>query len=184
VALKVKLGLLGMLAGKDPAKAAAIVEELKADADETLDTLRDLARGIYPPLLADRGLPAALEAQARKATLPVEVDADGVGRYPQDIEAAVYFCALEALQNVQKYSGAGKAVIRLSVHGAEVRLEVEDDGRGFDPDSTPRGSGLQNISDRLDALGGKLAIDAAVGRGTRLVGSLPAEALVAAGVDP
>ena len=89
-----------------------------ADADDAVETLRDLARGIYPPLLADKGLAAALEAQARKATLPVEVDPDGVGRYPQEIEAAVYFCALEALQNVQKYAEASHASVRLSSQAA------------------------------------------------------------------
>ena len=102
VALKVKLGLAEMFVDKDPARAKATLAELKADTDEALETLRDLARGIYPPLLADKGLYAALESQARKATIPVEVQADDIDRYPQDVEAAVYFCCLEALQNVQK----------------------------------------------------------------------------------
>ena len=106
VAIKVKLGLVEMLATRDPEKAKATLIALKDDADEALETLRDLARGIYPPLLAEKGLPTALQAQARKATLPVTVDADGVGRYPQDTEAALYFCILEALQNVQKYAQA------------------------------------------------------------------------------
>src|SRR3979411_2489535 len=99
-----------MLASRDPEKARATIQQLKSDADEALETLRDLARGIYPPLLADKGLVAAFEAQARKATLPVSVDADGIGRYPPEVEAAVYFCVLEALQNVQKYAGAHNAV--------------------------------------------------------------------------
>ena len=102
VALKVKLGLAEMFVDKDPARAKATLAELKADTDEALETLRDLARGIYPPLLADKGLYAALESKARKATIPVEVQADDIDRYPQDVEAAVYFCCLEALQNVQK----------------------------------------------------------------------------------
>ena len=93
----------------------ATLEQLKGDADEALETLRDLARGIYPPLLADKGLVVALESQARKATVPVRVDADGVGRYSQDVEAAVYFCVLEALQNVQKYARASHVDVRL--HG-------------------------------------------------------------------
>jgi signal transduction histidine kinase len=102
VALKVKLGLLETLTRKDPDRAAELAGQVKDDADEALETLRDLARGIYPPLLADRGLAAALESQARKASVPVEVSAEGVARYPQELEAAVYFCCLEALQNVAK----------------------------------------------------------------------------------
>jgi signal transduction histidine kinase len=105
VALKVKLGLAEMLLGRDPEKAATTLDQLKGDADEALETLRDLARGIYPPLLADKGLAVALKSQARKATVPVTVEADGVPRYAQDVEATVYFCVLEALQNVQKYAG-------------------------------------------------------------------------------
>ena len=176
VALKIKLGLLENLAEKDPSAARRMAGELKLDADETLDTLRDLARGIYPPLLADRGLPAALEAQARKATLPVAVDAEGVGRYPQDVEAAIYFCVLEAMQNVQKYASANRVEIRLTAIDGQLRFEVDDDGTGFDTGTQARGSGLQNMEDRLDALGGSVEVDSAPGRGTRLRGMLPAKA--------
>ncbi len=123
VALKVKLGLAETLVGRDVEKAKLTLAQLKGDADEALETLRDLARGIYPPLLADKGLQAALESQARKATLPVTVDADGIGRYSQDVEAAVYFSVLEALQNVQKYAQAAQATVRLRERGrhADVR---------------------------------------------------------------
>jgi signal transduction histidine kinase len=145
-----------------------------------LETLRDLARGIYPPLLADRGLEAALESQARKATIPVEVQADGVSRHPQDIEAAVYFCCLEALQNVQKYADAGQATVRLGETEGNLRFDVEDDGKGFDPATTPRGSGLTNMADRLDALGGSIEIVSDVGVGARLRGSIPVPASVPA----
>ena len=173
VALKVKLGLAEMLTGKDPEKAKATILQLKADADEALDTLRDLARGIYPPLLAEKGLPAALQSQARKATVPVEVDADGVGRYPQDVEATVYFCVLEALQNVQKYADASHAVVRLRETDSMLRFEVDDDGRGFDVEHTTRGAGLTNMTDRLDALDGVFEVESAVSRGTRLRGRVP-----------
>jgi len=132
VALKVKLGLAEMLLGRDPAKAAATLEQLKGDADEALETLRDLARGIYPPLLADKGLVVALESQARKATLPVRVEAEGVGRYAQDVEATVYFCVLEALQNVQKYAAASDVAVRLREGEGILTFEVADDGAGFD----------------------------------------------------
>ena len=173
VAIKVKLGLAEALAEKDPEKARDIVRQLKSDADEALETLRDLARGIYPPLLADKGLAAALEAQARKATLPVEVDVDGVGRYPQEIEAAVYFCVLEALQNVQKYADAGNAVVRIHAADGELRFEVKDDGKGFEPTTANRGAGLTNMADRLDALGGGIELESAAGSGARLTGRLP-----------
>jgi signal transduction histidine kinase len=158
VALKVKLGLAEMFAERDLVRAKATVAELKVDADEALEALRDLARGIYPPLLAERGLVVAVGAQARKATLPVEVQAGAIGRYPQDLEAAVYFCILEALQNVQKYAEASRVVIHLSAGDGDLSFVVEDDGQGFDPQSTPRGNGLNNMVDRLEALGGALAI--------------------------
>ncbi len=173
VALKVKLGLAEAFAEKDPAKAKELVGQLKADADEALETLRDLARGIYPPLLADKGLAAALESQARKATVPVAVDADGIGRYPQDIEAAVYFCSLEALQNIQKYAGASQASVRLAQSGGVLTVAVEDDGRGFDLSTAKKGAGLQNMEDRLDALGGTVEIISAPGSGATVTVRLP-----------
>jgi signal transduction histidine kinase len=173
VAIKVKLGLAEMLATRDPEKARAAVAELKHDADEALETLRDLARGIYPPLLADKGLPTALQAQARKATLPVTIEADGIGRYPQDTEAALYFCILEALQNIQKYAQASSAVVRLREEGNRLSVEVADDGRGFDVSSTIRGNGLTNMEDRLEALGGTLRIASSPGSGTTLRAILP-----------
>jgi len=179
VALKVKLGLTVMLAIKDPERARANLAELKSDADEALQTLRDLARGIYPPLLAERGLKEALDAQARKATIPVRVDATGIGRYAQDIEAAIYFCCLEALQNVQKYSAATSATVSLTISNGNVGFRVSDDGGGFDADNTAPGSGLQNMADRLDALGGEISIESSPGRGTTVTGLLPASAVVA-----
>ena len=173
VALKVKLGLAEMLLTRDPAKAAATLEQLKGDADEALETLRDLARGIYPPLLADKGLVVALELQARKATVPVHIDADGIGRYPQEIEAALYFCTLEALQNVQKYAAASAVDVHLHEDGGEVRVEVSDDGRGFDVGTVTRGTGLTNMEDRIDALGGSLHVASAPGSGTTLRVTVP-----------
>jgi signal transduction histidine kinase len=173
VAIKVKLGLAEMLATRDPQMARAAVAELKHDADEALETLRDLARGIYPPLLADKGLPTALQAQARKATLPVTIEADGIGRYPRDTEAALYFCILEALQNIQKYAQASSAVVRLREDGDQLAVEVADNGRGFDVSTTVRGNGLTNMEDRLEALGGTLNISSTPGSGTRLRAAVP-----------
>ncbi|MDQ6856465.1 MAG: sensor histidine kinase, partial [Candidatus Dormibacteraeota bacterium] len=172
VAIKVKLGLAEMLASRDPEKAKATIAQLKGDADEALETLRDLARGIYPPLLAEKGLGAALQSQARKATVPVTVDAEGIGRHSQEIEAAVYFSVLEALQNVQKYAHASHVIVRLREGGEELRFEVADDGDGFDVAGTPKGSGLINMADRLDALGGDFEVTSTVGRGTTLRGRL------------
>jgi signal transduction histidine kinase len=172
VAIKVKLGLAEMLASRDPEKARATIEQLKGDADEALETLRDLARGIYPPLLADKGLQVALESQARKATVPITVDAIGVGRYPQEVEAAVYFCCLEALQNMQKYASASHGVIRLREEDGALKFEIADDGSGFDVAITKKGAGLANMADRLDALGGEVEVRSAPGRGTQLHGWL------------
>jgi signal transduction histidine kinase len=172
VALKVKLGLAEMLVRRDPARAKQTLDELKSDADEALETLRDLARGIYPPLLADKGLRVALESQARKTTVPVKVEADTVGRYPQDVEAAVYFCVLEALQNIQKYAHASQVVIRVREGDGIVSFEVDDNGQGFDPAGVKRGAGLTNMEDRLDALGGALQVTSSPGHGTTVQGSL------------
>jgi signal transduction histidine kinase len=173
VALKVKLGLAEMLLARDPAKATATLEQLKGDADDALETLRDLARGIYPPLLAEKGLVTALESQGRKATLPVLVDAAGIGRYRQDLEAAVYFCVLEALQNVQKYAKATQATVRLREADGQLQIEVEDDGTGFEVATVQRGAGLTNMEDRLDALEGTLLVQSSPGHGTCLSMSLP-----------
>jgi len=173
VALSVKLRLATGLLERDPTKARTVLEELQGQTTETLEDLRDLARGIYPPLLADKGLPAALEAQARKSPVPVTVQPDGVGRYGPDVESAVYFCCLEALNNVAKYANASSVEIRLRQSDGELRFEVVDDGVGFEPDATTHGTGLQGIADRLDALGGRLEIRTAPGEGTTLVGLVP-----------
>jgi signal transduction histidine kinase len=158
---------------RDPAKARDLVAQIGAETTDALETLRDLARGIYPPLLADQGLVAALEAQARRAAVPVSVEADGVGRFDRDVEAGVYFCVLEALNNVAKYADASSVEIRLRQTEGELRFEVADDGVGFEPDTTTHGTGLQGIADRLDALGGRFEIRAAPGEGTTLMGLVP-----------
>jgi signal transduction histidine kinase len=172
VALAVKQRLVAVLVGRDPEKAAAMMEELQADTTEALENLRDLARGIYPPLLADQGLAAALASQARKATFPVSIEAAHVGRYPQEAEAAVYFCCLEALQNVAKYAGATHATIRLHEQDGQLTFEVTDDGAGFDSTKTSYGTGLQGIADRLSAQGGTLGVTSTPGEGTTVTGRL------------
>jgi signal transduction histidine kinase len=172
VALAVKLRLADSLVGKDDEKARALLAELQASASETLDDLRDLARGIYPPLLADKGLAEALAAQARRSAVPVEVAPDGVGRYAPGVEAAVYFSVLEALQNVAKYARASRAIVRLGLEDGDLTFEVEDDGVGFDP-TTMGGTGLQGIADRLGALDGSMDVRSAPGAGTLLAGRIP-----------
>jgi len=172
VALAVKLRLAQGLVG-DPERERATLEQLQTEATDALENLRDLARGIYPPLLADQGLAAALSSQARKASFPVEVSADGVGRYPQDVEAAVYFCCLEAMQNAAKYADPHRAVIRLTGDDRHIEFTVEDDGVGFDVTSVPTGSGLSNMQDRISALGGRLTVNSEPGSGTIVSGSIP-----------
>jgi signal transduction histidine kinase len=172
VALSVKLGLAEQLASRDAGQTSALLAELKSDATDALENVRDLARGIYPPVLADHGLAAALEAQARKALVMVRLDANGSGRYPSEIEAAVYFCCLEALQNIAKYASANEAIIRLGRSNGDLTFEVVDDGRGFDP-ATAGGSGLTNMRDRVEAVGGTLEIQSEPGIGTSVTGRVP-----------
>jgi signal transduction histidine kinase len=177
VALAIKLTLAGGLIGSDTDGERELLAELRRDAAGAAEDLRDLARGIYPSLLAGAGLPAALEAQARKAPVPTVVTADGVGRYPQDVEAAVYFCVLEALQNVTKYAGARRARVRLAISGPCLEFEVADDGAGFDPGSKGYGTGLQGMADRLHAHGGSLTVRSSPGAGTTILGRLPCRVL-------
>jgi signal transduction histidine kinase len=178
VALGVQLNLASRIARRDAPEIAATLDALQAAATDALENLRDLARGIYPPLLADQGLVVALEGQARKAALPVEVEAEQISRYPQEVEAAVYFCCLEALQNVAKYANASSARLRLADRDGTLRFEVTDDGTGFDPALTPLGTGLQGMQDRLEALGGTLEVASSPGEGTTVGGAIPVHAEV------
>ncbi|HYB18973.1 MAG TPA: histidine kinase [Streptosporangiaceae bacterium] len=173
VALAIKAQLADITIDEDPAQARQILGEIKAGAAGALENLRDLARGIYPPLLADLGLAAALNAQASKSPLPVTVEADGIGRFPQDTEAAVYFCCLEALQNTAKYAHATQARVSLQAQNGSLRFTVSDDGTGYDARHIPMGSGLRNMADRLAALGGQLEIRSAPTHGTTITGHLP-----------
>jgi signal transduction histidine kinase len=177
VALAVKLGLARTVNQQDHDRANHMLEVLQSDAQGALENLRDLARGIYPPLLADQGLAAAVAAQARKAPFPVEVETDGLGRYAQEAEAAVYFCCLEAMQNVAKYAEASSVRVKLGIEDGELTFEVSDDGKGFDPERTPTGAGLQNMADRLAALGGSIEVRSQPGQGTTVFGRVPVRAV-------
>jgi signal transduction histidine kinase len=174
VALAVKVRLVRQLTDRDPQRASAMLEELASDVEDTIQELRDLAHGIYPPLLADKGLPEALSSAARRATVSTTVDATGIGRYPPDAEAAVYFCCLEALQNAAKHGGEGvSAAIRVWQEEGALLFEVADDGVGFDVGQRSAGAGFTNMNDRLGAIGGSLRVESAPGKGTRIVGTIP-----------
>jgi signal transduction histidine kinase len=177
VALSVKLRLAEGLVVRDVEKAQAMLADLQTETGQAIEDLRDLARGIYPPLLADKGLVAALEAQARKSPIATSVSAEHVARYPQQVEAAVYFCALEALNNIAKYSGASSAEVRLAQSNGDLTFGVSDNGGGFDADRTTYGSGLRGMADRIEVIGGVLEVHSVPGKGTSVTGRIPAEAL-------
>jgi signal transduction histidine kinase len=174
VALTLNLGLArdGLLA--DPHGTVETLDRLAADARLAIEQLRELAHGIYPPLLMDLGLDGALAAIARRSPQVVTVDAGGVDRAGPDSEAAVYFCCLEALQNVAKHAPQATVSIDLAdTPDGMLRFVVADDGPGFDPATVSVGHGMQNMADRLGAVGGRLAIEATPGGGTRVTGILP-----------
>ena len=179
VALSVQLTLLEEAAA-DPGEVRQLAGELRGGLRAALDDPRALARGIYPPLLADRGLAAALQAQAGRAPIPVQIDADGMGRYPRETEATVYFCILEALQNVAKYARASQATVALACRDGHLEFTVADDGAGFDTTTTTHGTGLQGMADRLAAVGGTLHVRSQPGHGTTISGGLPVPVGVAA----
>jgi signal transduction histidine kinase len=172
VALKVMLGLAERLAGNGQ-PVAELLGQIGEQLTEAVENLRDLARGIYPPLLAAEGLGPALLAQASRVPFALTIDADGIGRYPQEIEAAVYFCCLEAFQNVSKHAGASSVTVTLRREEGGLEFRVTDDGRGFDPSTTLQGSGMQNMLDRIDALDGELVVRSGPGRGTTISGRIP-----------
>jgi signal transduction histidine kinase len=180
VALAVTVRLAREVAVSDPDAARELLEQLGHDLQAAVQELRDLAHGIYPPLLMDRGLVAALESAAGRSALPVDVVGDDVGRFPQDVEAAVYFCCLEALQNAAKHAGDdARVTVTIGRSGTgdgadELAFTVADDGAGFDPDGPAgRGHGFVNMSDRVGAIGGTLTVDSAPGEGTRISGVIP-----------
>jgi len=175
VALRMKLALVREIAGTDPGRAAVLQGELGRDVDEALDEIRDLARGVYPPLLASGGLPDALAAVASSAPVPTTVRCSTRGRrFSREIESAVYFCCREALQNAGKHGGVARRVtIVVRPQGDGLAFDVTDDGDGFDVERTGAGTGLTNMSDRLGALGGTLTVDSRAGVGTAISGRIP-----------
>jgi signal transduction histidine kinase len=156
----------------DPAKASAILEELSGTLGQAMQEFRDLSHGIYPPLLQDRGLGEALANAARGLPIPARVDSDAIGRYEPAVEATIYFCCVEALQNAAKHGG-GSAAVRLWEQNGDLRFEVSDDGPGIDPERGVTGAGLTNMRDRVGAIGGKVEVGAGESGGTAVRGSIP-----------
>jgi signal transduction histidine kinase len=174
-ALAIKVSMACELAEHGTGQARDLLAELRTDVRETAEELRHLAHGIYPPLLAESGLRAALAAVAGRSTLPVTVQAAGLGRYPAEVEATVYFCCLEAIQNAGKHAGDGATLtLRVWEEGPALAFDVTDDGCGFDVSDRGLGAGFTNMEDRLCALRGSLRVESAPGRGTRVSGTLPA----------
>jgi two-component system, NarL family, sensor kinase len=173
LALRLRLGLAATLAEQDgAARAVKAIDTLAADADAAIRALRDLARGLYPSILAEQGLEAALRARARDVPLPVTVRASGLGRYGRSVEATVYFCCLEAVHNACKHAGASMLDIDLAADEGALTFAVSDDGVGFDPAAASRGAGLTNIRDRIAGAGGDLEITSSTD-GTRISGRVP-----------
>ena len=175
VALAVTVRLAQQVAATDPEQAGVLLEQLGHDLRDAVQELRDLAHGIYPPVLMDRGLVAALESAAGRAALPVAVVGGDVGRFPQEVEAAVYVCCLEAFQNAAKHAGDGaRATVMIERRAEGLSFTVADDGVGFDPAGPAgRGHGFVNMSDRVGAIGGTVEVDSAPGRGMRVSGVVP-----------
>jgi signal transduction histidine kinase len=175
VALAVNLRLARQLAEADPETSTAMLDQLAHDLQEAVQQLRDLAHGIYPPLLMDRGLVEALQAAAGRAALPTDVEAEDLGRFSPDLEAAVYFCCMEALQNAGKHAGEGAtATVKVWKEEGALLFEVADNGAGFDAGSRSHlGAGFTNMSDRVGAIGGSLKVQSAPGKGTKNSGRIP-----------
>jgi signal transduction histidine kinase len=173
VALAVNLRLAKDVVTEDPEAAVQMLDELGLAVQETIRELRELAHGIYPPLLVDSGLGEALRAIANRSPLDVELVANDIGRYGGDIEAALYFCCLEALQNAAKHASAAHVVVRVWEESGGLLFEVRDDGPGFDVRSAQRGHGYVNMSDRLGAIGGAVRWESEIGQGTTIRGSVP-----------
>jgi signal transduction histidine kinase len=173
VALAVGLRLARDVLTDEPETAAQMLDQLAGDLKITIADLRDLAHGIYPPLLADSGLAKALQASATRSPLAVRVSADHVGRYSADIEAAVYFCCLEALQNAAKHAPKATVEIRLWEESGGLLFAVTDDGPGFDVAAARGGHGYMNMADRLGAIGGTIRWQSEEGHGATVQGSIP-----------
>jgi len=173
-ALRVRLGLaVDRFAERGETEASAVLQGFGDDVDLAMDELRDLAHGIYPALLTSVGLAAALRSAGVRSGLAVTVQASGVRRCSPEVEIAVYFSCLAALDNAAKHAGPTPISVHLSDTGGALDFTVCDAGAGFDPAKTQVGAGIANMRDRIAAVGGTLAVDSAPARGTRVHGSVP-----------
>jgi signal transduction histidine kinase len=179
VALVVNLRLAQTLAEKAPDRARAVLTEQVDAVDAAIATLVDLSQGLYPPALAEHGVGAALRGALAGTTVPIRVDDHGLGRLPEEIEAALYFCAVEAVQNAVKHAGASAITVTLSSDGTQVQLEVRDDGSGFEAAPDSAGHGLGNMRDRIDAVSGRLTLHSDPGRGATVRATVPLQVEVA-----
>ncbi len=172
VAVSYKVGLAREFA--DP-EVAQRLDDVGKELDEILEELRDLAQGLYPAVLREFGLREALASVVRRSAPPARLEAPAIGRYPEDVEAAVYFCCLESLQNAAKHAGSGAtAVVRLRERDGRLEFEIADDGAGYDVESARgSGNGYTNMTDRMAGIGGTLSVDSVHERGTTVRGSLP-----------
>ena len=177
VALRIRLELAEELLKQDPGRAKDMIHRLGGDIDAALDELRSLAAGVYPSLLAARGLPDALRTAALQSPVPASVQVEGSDRYPNEVETAAYFCCIEALQNVAKHAPDASAVAISISRNGDLRFEVRDDGPGFVVNDGATGHGLVNMRDRIAAVGGELEIRSAPGTGTLVVGTIRVGAL-------
>jgi signal transduction histidine kinase len=173
VALAVNLRLAKDIIVDDQEAGLEMLDQLAGEVQETIQELRELAHGIYPPLLVDSGLVEALRAAGSRNPLPVTIVADGIGRYPSETEAAVYFCCLEALQNAAKHAPDARVEVRIWEESGGLLFVVADDGPGFDPAKAQRGHGYVNMADRLGAIGGTVRWDSEIGKGSQVRGSVP-----------
>jgi signal transduction histidine kinase len=175
VALRIRLELAEEMMAQDPARAGSMLRRLGGEVDAALDELRSLAAGVYPSLLAARGLSDAIRTAALGLPLPTSVEVEGSDRYPKEVETAAYFCCIEALQNVAKHAPDASSVTVFLSRNGDLRFEVRDDGPGFVVDDAI-GHGLVNMCDRIAAVGGELEIRSAPGAGTAVVGTIAVDA--------
>jgi signal transduction histidine kinase len=173
VAIGMNLGLAQEQLDRDPDLAKSLLAEARDTASDALAELRDLVRGIHPPILADRGLVEAVRALAAAVPMPVDVRADVSGTLPAPVESAAYFAVAEALTNVVKHASAQRAAIRLKRIESGLEVRVEDDGVGGADVS--QGTGLQGIARRLSAFDGSLTVESPPGGPTEVVMVLPCE---------
>jgi signal transduction histidine kinase len=181
---EVGVALVGLeqLVDDDPERAQSVLDDVADTSRQALEDLRDLARGLFPALLADRGLVPALEAYVRTARLPAEIDTSRLTnpqRLDPQAEASVYFCVTQALSNASKYAAGSAICLRLAADDGRLAFTVADDGPGAELATLARGQDLQDMRDRVEAVGGVFEVSSAVGAGTTVSGWVPAHRLIA-----